>query len=77
MWCGCSLPTKDRWELCLNFRFDLSFVFLAQHDLVLAEQPMLLLSTLNGTLVAVSKSTGRVLWTLNEGKSGCHLHTMS
>lgn len=32
------------------------------------EQPLLLLSTLNGSLVGVDKKTGLVLWTVKEGE---------
>lgn len=39
-----------------------------QHELILPDQPLLLLSTLNGSLIAVDKLTGTELWTLEEGE---------
>lgn len=50
----------------------------SQQHLDIHRGPVMLVSTLNGTLYAVSKHTGTVLWALNDGKRthlNAHTHT--
>ena len=46
--------------------FDLTLYSL-QHDLIIAQTPLLLFSTLNGTLIAVDSNSGEEIWHLHEG----------
>jgi outer membrane protein assembly factor BamB len=48
--------------------FDLNLrVYSLQHDLIIARAPLLLFSTLNGTLIAVDSNSGEEIWRLQEG----------
>ena len=42
-------------------------LFLSQHELIIPQAPLLLLSTLNGSLIAVKSNSGEEVWRLKEG----------
>ena len=64
--CHISCSGCNYW--CLDDDIDLIlYLYSLQHDLIIAQAPLLLFSTLNGTLIAVDSNSGEAVWHLQEG----------